>query len=426
MNEEMRSFLLDLFLEAVRVVKAGNCLPPHLPPIPRGGRLIVLGAGKAAADMAAVAEAYYRAELGEEVAEQVCGLVITRYGHGAPTSCIEVVEAGHPVPDMAGLKAAKRLFGLAAGAGKHDLVLFLLSGGGSALLTMPRRGVSLEMKQRVIGDLMRKGAGIAEMNCVRKHLSDIKGGKLALAAAPARILTLAISDVAGDDPGVIASGPSVYDETTARQAYEILQKYEIVACRQLGFLLESESKPGRAAFSHAEYVLVARPVQALEAAAALARARGWQVRIQGDALEGNAVELARAHAAEILGENPGQKGVVLLSGGEVTVTLTGTGRGGPNQEYALALALALEGADGIHALACDTDGNDGGRGRADDPAGAIISPSTLLRAVEAGLDPVACLANNDSGGFFVALGDLVQIGPTLTNVNDFRAILRRP
>ncbi|HHK73540.1 MAG TPA: DUF4147 domain-containing protein, partial [Rhizobiales bacterium] len=332
MNEEMRSFLMDLFLEAVRVVRAENCLPPHLPPAPCGGRLIVLGAGKAAADMAAVAEAHYREELGESFAHVVSGLVITRYGHGVPTSQIEVVEAGHPAPDAAGLRATERLFDLAAGAGGNDLVLFLLSGGGSALLTMPRPGVSLDLKARVITALMRKGADIASINCVRKHLSSIKGGKLALAAAPARILTLAISDVAGDDPGVIASGPSVYDETTSGQAYDLLRQYGIAERRQLRGVLEDEKRPSRAAFSHAEYELVARPLQALEAAAALAQGRGWRVKILGDALEGEARILARQHGDEILREDPGQKGVVLLSGGEVSVEMRGAGEGGPNQE----------------------------------------------------------------------------------------------
>ncbi len=415
---------MALFNSAVDAVQAKNCLPAHLPPPPdAGGRLIILGAGKAAAAMAAVAEKHYRAVLGEGYKKKLSGLVITRYGHGVATRHIEVVEAAHPHPDEAGAAATRRLFEMAKAAGRGDLVLLLLSGGGSALLTMARRGVSLQLKRRVTAELMRKGAGIAELNLVRKHLSAIKGGKLAMAARPARMLTLAISDVAGDDPAVIASGPSVYDPASPGEAFAVLQKYEIAGREKLRFILDEQNSFRPEDFVHSQYRLIARPQDALQTAFAMAKKRGLHPVILGDALEGEARVLAREHARRALQTVPGHGGVVLLSGGEVTVRLEGEGEGGPNQEYVLALAIALGGAAGIYALACDTDGNDGGRGRADDPAGAIITPSTLVRARATGLDAGAALARNDSGGFFAVLGDLVQCGPTMTNVNDFRAIL---
>jgi len=408
----MRETLLrDLFRAAVAAADPAIVLPRHLCP-PPPGRTVVVGAGKAAASMAEALEAHWRGPLG--------GIVVTRYGHARPCRAIEVVEAAHPVPDAAGERAAARILEAVRGLGADDLVLCLISGGGSALLSLPAPGLRLADKQAINGQLLRSGAAISEMNCLRKHLSAIKGGRLAAAAAPARVLTLAISDVPGDDPAIIASGPTVGDATTLADARRVLEKYAIDPGPAIAAALQDPAnetpKPGDPRLANAETVLIATPMLALEAAAGRARAAGLEAHILGDAIEGEAREVAAAHARQALAA-PGR--CVLLSGGETTVTLKGAGRGGRNAEYTLALALALDGAPGISAIACDTDGIDG----SEDNAGAVLSPDTLERARALGLDAAAMLADNDAYGFFAALGDLVMTGPTLTNVNDFRAIL---
>jgi hydroxypyruvate reductase len=357
----------------------------------------------------------------------LAGLVVTRYGHAVPCRRIEVVEAAHPVPDQAGLDAARRILQRVEGLGPDDLVLCLISGGGSALLSLPAAGITLEEKQAVNKALLRSGAAIDEMNCLRKHLSAIKGGRLAAAAAPARVVSLLISDVPGDDPAVIASGPTVPDPTTFADALAILEKYRIEAPasvrKHLEAAAEETPKPGDPRLARCEVHLVARPQDALEAAAAAARAAGVTPVILGDSIEGEAREVAQvmagiARQVARFGQ-PAAAPCVLLSGGETTVTLRGKGRGGRNAEFLLALTVALEGAPGIHAIACDTDGIDG----SEDNAGALSGPASLARAAAAGLDAKAMLADNDGYGFFAGLGDLVVTGPTLTNVNDFRAVL---
>ncbi len=418
--DDPRSFLRSLFDVAVRTADPMTCLPTALPAFPAAGKLIVLGAGKAAGRMAEAVEAAWPDRA-------LDGLVVTRHGYGRPTSRIKVVEAAHPVPDAAGEAAARDILARAEAAGSDDTVLFLLSGGASALLALPAPGLSLADKQSVTRGLLRAGANIGEINAVRKHLSAIKGGRLAAAAAPARIVTLSISDVPGDDPSVIGSGPTVGDPSTLADARAVLDRWKIelpaaVAARLADPAAETP-KPGAPIFDTADYCLIARPADALEAAGEAARAAGIAPLLLGDALEGEAREVARDHAALARTIQAGQHEVgppaVILSGGELTVTIAGDGRGGPNREYALALAIALQGAAGIHAIAGDTDGVDG----ADDTAGALVDPETLRRAADAHLDPATALAANDSGGFFAALGDALITGPTFTNVNDFRAIL---
>ncbi len=355
------------------------------------------------------------------------GLVVTRYGHGVACNAIEVVEAAHPVPDEVGCEAARRILDLASDLGEGDLAIVLVSGGASALLAMPGGTLNLSDKQDINRALLLSGADIHEMNCVRKHLSAIKGGGLALAAWPARAVTLAISDVPGDDPAVIGSGPTVPDPTTLADAQAILEKYDIAlpegVARHLATAESETPKPGDTRFADAEYRMVATPQDSLEAAADVARKAGVTPVILGDAIEGEARTVARKMAEIALRaarkNEPTAPPVVLLSGGETTVAVRGSGRGGRNSEFLLALALALDGAAGIHALAADTDGIDG----VEDNAGAIIRPDTLMRARAAGIDPADRLGDNDGYGFFEALGDLVITGPTLTNVNDFRAIL---
>jgi len=358
------------------------------------------------------------------------GLVVTRYGHAVACGRIEVVEAAHPVPDAAGRRAAADILARVGGLTADDLVLCLISGGGSALLALPADGLSLEDKQAVGRALLKSGADISEMNCVRKHLSAIKGGRLAAAAAPARVVTLAISDVPGDDPAVIASGPGVPDPTSFADARAILAKYGITpptaVARHLEAASEESPKPGDPRLARAELRLIARPQDSLEAAAAKARELGVGPMILGDAIEGESREVARVMAAIAKQAarygQPAKAPCVLLSGGETTVTVRGQGRGGRNAEFLLALAVALDGHDGIHAIACDTDGIDG----SEDNAGATIGPDSLARAHAKGLDPKAYLADNDGYSLFESLGDLVMTGPTLTNVNDFRAILVLP
>ncbi len=420
------ALLRRLFEAALAAADPALAVPrflPHPPAEGSGGRTIVVGAGKAAAAMAKAVEDSW-----PDVARAPLeGLVVTRYGHALPCRHIEVVEAAHPVPDQAGLDAAKRILAMVQGLGPDDLVLCLISGGGSALLSLPAPGITLEEKQAVNKALLRSGAAIDEMNCLRKHLSAIKGGRLAAAAAPARVVSLLISDVPGDDPAVIASGPTVPDPTTFADALAILEKYGIDAPASVTAHLkagaEETPKPGDPRLANTETHLIARPQDALEAAAAVAREEGVTPVILGDSIEGEAREVAQvmagiARQVARFGQ-PAAAPCVLLSGGETTVTLRGTGRGGRNAEFLLALTVALEGAPGIYALACDTDGIDG----SEDNAGAIAGPGCLPRAAAAGIDAKAMLADNDGYGFFSALSDLVVTGPTLTNVNDFRAIL---
>jgi hydroxypyruvate reductase len=411
--------LFDAALAAADPAKAVPRFLPAPPPEGSGGRTLVVGAGKAAGAMARAVEDHWEAPLE--------GLVVTRYGHAVPCSRIEVVEAAHPVPDQAGLDAARRILEKVQGLGADDLVLCLISGGGSALLSLPAPGITLEEKQAVNKALLRSGAAIDEMNCLRKHLSAIKGGRLAAAAAPARVVSLLISDVPGDDPAVIASGPTVPDPTSFADALAILEKYHIDApaavIAHLKAAAEETPKPGDPRFAACETRMIARPQDSLEAAAEAARRAGVTPVILGDSLEGEAREVAQvmagiARQAARFGQ-PAAPPAVLLSGGETTVTLRGKGRGGRNAEFLLALTVALEGAAGIHALACDTDGIDG----SEDNAGAVSAPDSLARAAAVGLDAKAMLADNDGYGFFAGLGDLVVTGPTLTNVNDFRAVL---
>jgi hydroxypyruvate reductase len=417
-----RAFLNELFRTAIAAAHPSSCLPPHLPPPPKG-RLIVLAAGKAAGSMAEAAEAAY-AGLS---AGQFTGIAVARQGYGRPTKAIEMIEAGHPIPDAAGLKAAERALALADQAGPDDLVLVLLSGGASANWIAPVEGVSLADKQAVTRALLRSGANIGEINTVRKHLSRIKGGRLARRAQPARVVTLAISDVPGDDPAVIGSGPTVPDPSTLADARAIVARFKLDVpasiARALADSRNESPKPGDTAFSATQFKLIARPADAFHAAQQAVRAAGYECVMLGDRIEGEARDVAAVHAGQALALQRQGRRAVILSGGELTVTIRGKGRGGPNQEYALALAIALDGAPGIAALAGDTDGTDGGAGSADDPAGAVIDADTLQRARWRGLDPAHFLADNDSTGFFSQIGDLVETGPTWTNVNDFRAIV---
>ena len=418
MEKDARLFLTGLFQAAVAAADPAACVPRHLPSAP-SGRTLVVGAGKAAASMARAVEDHWPGELS--------GLVVTRYGHGVPCKRIEVVEAAHPVPDEAGQIAAARMFAVLRELTSDDLVLALVSGGGSSLLALPADGITLAEKQQMNRALLKSGASISEMNCVRKHLSAIKGGRLAVAAYPARLLTLVISDVPGDDPAVVASGPTVADATTCADALAILQHYRIAVPPPVDDLLRSglgeTPKPGDVCFAHCETRVIATAQGSLAAAAEAARAAGVTPLILGDAIEGEAREVAKVMAGMAkscaLHGVPARPPCVLLSGGETTVTVKGQGRGGRNAEFLLALAVALDGAPGIHALACDTDGIDG----TEDNAGAVLTADTLARAHAAGLDARARLADNDGYGFFAALGDLVVTGPTRTNVNDFRAIL---
>jgi hydroxypyruvate reductase len=420
-----RTLLEQVYRTAVAAAHPATCLPAHLPSPPSRGRLIVLAAGKAAGSMTEVAEQHYLVE--GLAGDRLAGIAVTRHGYARPTRVIEMIEAGHPVPDVAGLAATGRVLGLASSATADDLLLVLMSGGASANWIAPAGGLTLAEKRAVTTSLLRSGASIGEINTVRKHLSRIKGGRLAALARPARLVTLAISDVPGDDPAVIGSGPTVPDPSSLAQAREIVARYRLdppaAVARALADPANETPKPGDAAFATSEYRLVARPADAFAAAAMAVRAAGYEPVLLGDRIEGEAREVAAAHARLALDLQAGGRRAVILSGGELTVTIRGRGRGGPNQEYALALAVALEGRAGITALSADTDGTDGGSGSADDPAGAYVEPTTGARARSLGLDPAAFLANNDSTGFFAPLGDLVAPGPTFTNVNDFRAIL---
>jgi glycerate 2-kinase len=420
------AFLESLFRTAIAAAHPTACLPPHLPQPPKSGRLILLAAGKAAGSMTEVAEAHYLDRLNLPP-RRLGGLAVARYGYGRPTRRVELIEAGHPLPDAAGLEAAEKTLAFADAATAEDLVLVLLSGGASANWIAPAPGVSFADKQAVTRALLRCGANIAELNTLRKHLSRIKGGRLVARALPAKVVTLAISDVPGDDPAVIGSGPTVPDPTTLADARAVAAHYRLdladAVARALADQANETPKPEDKIFDATEYRLVARPADAFHAVERAVRAAGYECVTLGDRLEGEARAVAAAHARQALALQAQRRRCIVLSGGELTVTIQGKGRGGPNQEYALALAAALDGAPGIAALSADTDGTDGGAGSPDDPAGAIVDCSTIARARARGLDPAAFLADNDSTGFFTRLGDLVSTGPTCTNVNDFRAIV---
>jgi glycerate 2-kinase len=422
---DRRPLLRTIFDAAVAAAHPDVVLAAHLRPVPKG-RVICLAAGKAAAAMAAATERHYLDGL-ELDPERLTGIATTRHGHGVPTRRIKVIEAGHPVPDEAGLKGAEASLQLAQGAGADDLLLVLLSGGGSANWIAPAEGVSFVQKQQLTRALLRSGAPIGEVNTVRKHLSRIKGGRLARAGHRAEIVTLAISDVPHDEPSAIASGPTVPDPTTLANASAIVAKYGLkvddAIRRALDDAKNESCKPGDPAFARARFELIARPKASLEAAIGKARQAGYEIIALGADLEGEARKVAFDHAQLALQAHGSGKRVAILSGGELTVTVRGQGRGGPNQEYALALAGLLKDSSGISALAADTDGADGGAGSAADPAGAIIDQSTFAKMKSLGLDAQAYLDNNDATTFFEATGDLLLTGPTLTNVNDIRVIL---
>jgi len=422
---DRRPLLRAIFDAAVAAAHPDVVLSAHLRGLPKG-RVICLAAGKAAAAMAGAAERHYLDDLGL-APSLLSGIATTRHGHGMATRRIKVIEAGHPVPDEAGLRGAEDSLQLAQQADVDDLLLVLLSGGGSANWIAPVQGVSFAQKQQVTRALLRSGAPIGEVNTVRKHLSRIKGGRLARAGKRAEIVTLAISDVPHDDPSAIASGPTVPDSTTLADARAIVAKYGLAVDDAVRRALDDSGnescKPGDAAFARARFELVARPKASLDAAIKLAKDAGYAITDLGADLEGEAREVAAEHARLALQARAQGKRVAILSGGELTVTVRGQGRGGPNQEYALALAEFLKDTTGISALAADTDGADGGAGSATDPAGAMIDASTFARMKALGLDPKTYLANNDATAFFEATGDLVLTGPTLTNVNDIRVIL---
>jgi len=414
-----RDLLHELFDAATAAALPAKCIAQHLPANPKG-RTIVVGAGKAAAAMAAAVERHWGGGLE--------GLVVTRYDHAVPTQKIEVIEASHPVPDQAGMDASKRILETVSGLSEDDLVLCLISGGGSALMSLPAEGISLDDKKSVTSTLLRSGATITEMNCVRKHLSAIKGGRLGVACHPARVVSLIISDVPGDDLSSIASGATVPDPSTYDDARAVFDKYGIPLPPAVEALFAAKPdetpKPGDARFDNVENILIATPQMSLEAAAAVARDAGYTPMILSDRIEGEARDVAEVHSAiarQVLSYGqPLESPAVILSGGETTVTIRNKGgRGGRNSEFLLALAITLDGLEKVHAIACDTDGIDG----SEDNAGAVIGPDTLAHAEAAGLNAKAYQANHDAYSFFEELGDLVVSGPTLTNVNDFRAII---
>ncbi len=418
MNTSPRELLAAMFNAAVQAAQPAHCIPRFLPAPPKG-RTLVIGAGKASA---AMAQALERAWTGP-----LSGLVVTRYGYAVPCERIEIVEASHPVPDAAGLGAARRMLEQVRGLTEDDLVICLISGGGSALLPLPGEGIELADKQAINRALLRSGATISEMNCVRRHLSGIKGGRLAAACHPARVVNLLISDVPGDDPVDIASGPTVADPTTCADALDIVRRYGIELPPGAWRLLESGAgetvKPGDDRLARVVTHLIATPQMALKAAAKVAALEGVTPVLLGDSIEGEAREVGKVMAGIALQTRHQRQPVpppcVLLSGGETTVTVRGAGRGGRNVEFLLALALALDGTPGVHAVAGDTDGVDG----LEEIAGAFVAPDTLSRAWAKGIRPRDSLDDNDGHGFFEALGDSLVTGPTLTNVNDFRAIL---
>jgi hydroxypyruvate reductase len=421
-----RAFLEGLFNMAVAAAHPANCLPAHLPDPPKTGRLLLLAAGKAAGSMMEVAERHYLDQRGFP-ADRLAGLAVTRRGYARPTRVVRVLEAGHPIPDAAGLAGTFETLALADAAGPDDLVVVLISGGASANWIAPTSGLSLREKQALTRELLASGASIAEINAVRKHLSRIKGGRLAERAYPARLVTVAISDVSDDSPAVIGSGPTVPDPTTLADAQATVARHHLwvseAVTRALADPSNETPKPGDPVFDGTSFVLVARPADVFRKVETAVRAAGYDCISLGAKVEGEAREVAAAHARLARDIKAQGRRAVILSGGELTVTLRGQGRGGPNQEYALALAIALADTPGIAALAADTDGTDGGGGQPDDPAGAFINPTTLGRARALGLDPAVFLDHNNSTEFFERLGDLLRPGPTYTNVNDFRAIL---
>lgn len=408
--------LKAMFKAGVDAALPSLCVPPHLPPRPKG-RTVIIGAGKASGAMAKALEDAWDGPLD--------GIVVTRYGYRLPTERLEVVEAAHPVPDAAGREAAQRIFKAVQGLTEDDLVLALISGGGSALLAAPAEGISLEDKQVVNKALLASGATISEMNTVRKHLSAIKGGRLARAAYPAKVVALMISDVPGDDASIIASGPTVPDPSTNADAIAIVEKYGIdlpLSVRQVLETIEETPKAGDKCFDKVENVMIATPQASLEAAADVARAAGVTPVILGDSIEGESRDVGLVHVGIArqcaMRGQPMEPPCVLISGGETTITLKGKGKGGPNTEFLLAMAIALDGMENIYALAGDTDGVDG----SEDNAGALIYPHTLQRAEAAGINAKAMLANNDPYTFFKGIGDLLETGPTMTNVNDLRLV----
>jgi glycerate 2-kinase len=426
LQASFRAFLVDLFGTAVAAAHPDNCVAPHLPAPPATGRLLILAAGKAAGAMVEVAERHYVDQCGM-AASRVGGIAVTRHGYGRPTRFVRLIEAGHPVPDAAGLAATFETLALADSAGPADLVLVLISGGASANWIAPALGLSLSEKQAVTRALLGSGASISEINTVRKHLSRIKGGRLAERAEPARLVAVGISDVPGDDPAVIGSGPTVPDPTTLADARAIVARYRVAASevvtRALCDPANETPKPGRSIFAGTSFALATRPAEVFRQAESTVRKAGYDCVLLGTQVEGEAREVAAQHARVACELRAQGRRVVILSGGELTVTVRGRGRGGPNQEYALALAIALAGTGGVAVLAADTDGTDGGSGQANDPAGAFIDASTLPRARQLGLDPADFLNDNNSTEFFARLGDLLTPGPTFTNVNDFRAIV---
>ncbi|MGB0959728.1 MAG: glycerate kinase type-2 family protein [Halocynthiibacter sp.] len=416
MSDISKHHLRMLFDAAVYAADPIRSVPANLPEKPKG-RVVIIGAGKASARMAEALEAHWGP----------CeGLVITRYGYARPTCGIEIVEAAHPVPDEAGLNATARILDMVSDLSEDDFVVALMSGGGSALLSLPADGMSFADKQAVHQALLQSGAPIGDMNIVRKHLSKIKGGGLARACMPARVLTLMISDVAGDDPQDIASGPTVRDDTTSAQARGIVARYDMQLPRSAVDVLAAPEMACEDEFTHVENRIIAASMQSLRAAKQLALTWGWAVKILGDDIEGEAKEVALIQANMALKMqskmDSGGEPTLLLSGGECTVSHRGTGIGGPNAEFTLAMAIALEGRAGISVLACDTDGVDG----AAEVAGAFADGTTVGRARSLGIDPAEALEVHDSHGFFDALDDQIVTGPTLTNVNDFRAILIEP
>ena len=425
---DRRPLLRAMFDAAVAAAHPDSILSKHLPSPPRG-RIICLAAGKGAGAMAAAAERHYLDDLRLDPARLV-GLATTRHGHGVPTRRIEIVEAGHPVPDEAGLRAADRTLALAREATADDLVLVLLTGGGSANWIAPVDTVTFAQKQQVNRSLLKSGAPIGEMNTVRKHLSRIKGGRLARAAAPAPLVTLAISDVPHDDPATIASGPTVPDLTTLADARAIVARYNLDVGDAVRNALDDprneSAKPDDDAFRSSRFQLISRPKDSLDAAVSIARQAGYEIVDLGADLEGEARDVGAAHAKLALKAHAEKRRLAILSGGELTVTVRGTGRGGPNQEYVLALVASLADTKGISILAGDTDGADGGAGAATDPAGALADSRTFARMRDLDLDPKTILANNDATGFFSATDDLLMTGPTLTNVNDVRIVLVDP
>ena len=419
MSISPRDLLTRMFTAAVNAAQPEHCLPRFLPKPPKKGRTIVIGAGKASAEMARVLERHWPGEL--------TGLVVTRYGHAVPCERIQIVQAAHPVPDGAGRAAAGRMLDMGRQVTADDLVICLISGGGSALLPLPGDNMMLQDKQAISRALLKSGATISEINCVRRHLSAVKGGRLAAAFHPARVVNLLISDVPGDNPVDIASGPTVGDPTTCADALDIVRRYAIELPKGARWLLETGEgetvKPDDPRLARVETHLIATPQMALEAAAEVAQAQGLAVHILGDSLEGEARDIGKAMAGIARQvarcDQPFQKPCLILSGGETTVTVRGQGKGGRNVEYLLSLGIALDGLPGVYALAGDTDGADG----QEEIAGAYLAPDSLQRAWDQGIQPKEALAENDGHGFFGALGDAIVTGPTLTNVNDFRAVL---